>query len=187
MENRDDHKNHAIASDHDTESPFGRFSEINRKRLTAYKSLLYQISILLQYIITTVIIIAIILSLFKIPNHLRSVLIYDSGNLILFLKYVINTIIALELVHVLCHQTIDTVVEILVMAITREIIITELEPLEILIGVIAIALLFVVRKYLFIPQIDHDEAINHSEYAHRKPKSDKKESCAEPEKSSEND
>ena len=77
-----------------------------------------------------------------------------SESLIAFLEYVINVIISIELIAVLLHQTLDSIVEILSLAITRELILQHLHTYEFLIGVVAVAVLFAIRKFLFITHKD---------------------------------
>lgn len=119
-----------------------------------FRHLSYIVSLYIQYFIAFIITLAIILSFWSLPQQLLLLLDVDSDSLIRFLKYSINMIIALELIRVLCHQTLDTIVEILLMAVTRELIIGHMATWEMLIGVIAIAILFAVRKFLYVSQLD---------------------------------
>lgn len=122
---------------------------IERFRHFSYISSLY-----IQYFIAFIIGIAIILSFWSLPQQFYALLDISSDSLIDFLKYVINMIIALELIRVLCHQTLDTIVEILLMAVTRELIIGHMATWEMFVGILAVAVLFAVRKYLYISQLD---------------------------------
>jgi phage-related protein len=54
----------------------------------------------------------------------------------------------------LCTHTLDSVVEVLMMVIARQMIISHGTPVQNLISCMAIALLFVIRKFLFIPYLD---------------------------------
>lgn len=60
-----------------------------------------------------------------------------------------NLIIGVELIRMLYLHTPVTVFEVLMFAIARQVIIDHSSPLNSLIGVIAIAILFATRKYLF--------------------------------------
>lgn len=87
-----------------------------------------------------------------------------------FLEYLIDMIIGIELIHLLCHPNLDNVVEILLIAITREIVLFSADAVNILLGVLSIAVLFAIRKYLFIDKLDrHDE-----DFDLKKPKTEKK-------------
>ena len=114
----------------------------------------YVLSVYVQYFVTFTIIVAIGISLLSLPKQWGLLTDVDSDSLIGFLRYIINIIIAVELIRVLCHQTLDTIVEILLIAITRELIIEHLSTWELLVGVLAVGVLFLIRKYLFVSQLD---------------------------------
>lgn len=66
-----------------------------------------------------------------------------------------NLIIGVELIRMVYIHTPGTVFEVLLFAIARQIIIDHSSPLNSLVGVISIAVLFATRKYLFV---EFDEA-----------------------------
>ncbi len=121
-----------------------------------FKEYMYMLMDFIHCLISVVIVIAIAITLLSIPEQISYLTDVGSKSLIGFLEYVINVIIAVELIHVLLHQSLDTIVEILSLAITRELILQQLHTYELLIGVLAIAVLFVIRKYLFISYKDRD-------------------------------
>ena len=57
--------------------------------------------------------------------------------------------IGIEFVKMLCTHTPETIIEILLFAISRQMIVEHLSATETILGVGAIAGLFAVRKYLF--------------------------------------
>ncbi len=65
-----------------------------------------------------------------------------------FLNHVLSLIIAIEFIKMLAKHTPGSAIEVLLYAIARNIIIHEGEMMDSLIGVIAIAILFAVRRYL---------------------------------------
>ena len=106
----------------------------------------------------------------KIPNFLEKIIgiilligvIYGGFNLILeimdfsgnievteyvesILNAAFNVVIVIEFVRML----VNTIIEVLIFAIARGLVAGHEEPLSILIRVIAIAVLFFIRKYLF--------------------------------------
>lgn len=129
-------------------------SEKEQKRIEKIRHLSYILSVYIQYFVALTIVIAILISFWSLPHQLSALTDIGSESLISFLKYVINIIIAVELIRVLCHQTLDTIVEILLMAVTRELIIERMSVLEMLFGVVAVAVLFAVRKYLYVSRLD---------------------------------
>ena len=62
-----------------------------------------------------------------------------------------NLIIGVELIRMLYLHTPITVFEVLLFAIARQIIIDHTSPLNTLLGVVAIAILFATRRFLFSP------------------------------------
>ena len=69
--------------------------------------------------------------------------------LIVLLMSAMTLAIGIEFVKMLCTHTSETVIEILLFAISRQMIVEHLSATETILGVGAIAGLFAVRKYLF--------------------------------------
>ncbi|MCC2253990.1 transporter [Ruminococcus sp. CLA-AA-H200] len=70
-----------------------------------------------------------------------------------------NLIIGVELIRMLYLHTPITVFEVLLFAIARQIIVDHSSPLNSLLGVIAIAILFATRRFLFSPFDETDKTI----------------------------
>ena len=66
-----------------------------------------------------------------------------------YLESAMTLAIGIEFVKMLCTHTPETIIEILLFAISRQMIVEHLSTTETIIGVGAIAGLFAVRKYLF--------------------------------------
>ena len=107
---------------------------------------------LFEIIIALVVIVALVITLFKIPNHLRQ-LVYEEG-FNLFLKNIFSIVIGIELLKMLCRHDLDSVVEVLLFAVAREMVIYHMPIYQTLIGVVAIAVLFMIRKFLFVSALD---------------------------------
>ncbi|MCI9140697.1 transporter [bacterium 1XD42-8] len=71
-----------------------------------------------------------------------------------FLASALNLVIGIEFVKMLCKHTPETLIEVLMFATAREMVVEHLKTYETLIGILAIALLFAIRKYLFIKKED---------------------------------
>ena len=74
-----------------------------------------------------------------------------------YLSTAATLVIGVEFVKMLCNHTLDSVIEIMLLAIARQMIVEHTSPLEHLIAVVSIAVLYLVRKYLYIPRLDHKE------------------------------
>lgn len=121
-----------------------------------FRNIMYKVLDALHCIISVTIVAAIVITLFSLPEQLTRCFDVESKSLITFLEYIINIIIAAELIHVLLHQSLDTIVEILTLAATREIILEKMPPTELFVGIAGIALLFAIRKFLFISHKDRE-------------------------------
>ena len=71
-----------------------------------------------------------------------------------FLASALNLVIGIEFVKMLCKHTPETLIGVLMFATAREMVVEHLKTYETLIGILAIALLFAIRKYLFIKKED---------------------------------
>lgn len=75
------------------------------------------------------------------------------------LEFAAGAIIGIELVYVIIAQNLESVIEILMIALTRELLIRYWALWEIVLGIIGIAILFAVKKFLLekndkIPNLD---------------------------------
>lgn len=68
-----------------------------------------------------------------------------------FLKIALSLVVGVEFVKMLVRHTMENVVEVLIFAISRHLIVYHLEIWEMLIGVLCIAILFAIRKFLVTP------------------------------------
>ena len=62
----------------------------------------------------------------------------------------------------LCRHSAQTVVEVLLFATARQMVVEHLDPVQTLIGIIGIAILFAIRKYLMT---DSDDMTPHQKNA----------------------
>ena len=60
-----------------------------------------------------------------------------------------NLVIGIVFIKVLCKHSPDTVIEVLLFAIARKLIVEHTSTIENLVGIISIGILFATRKYLF--------------------------------------
>lgn len=63
-------------------------------------------------------------------------------------------IIGIELIKMINSYTIDSVIDVMLLAIARQMVVEHTAPIENLITVIAVDILFVIRKYLYISHLD---------------------------------
>lgn len=68
-----------------------------------------------------------------------------------FLGQAMTLAIGVELIKMLSKPSANTVIEVLLFAISRQLVIEHPSTLNFLLGILAVAVLFAVRKYLFVP------------------------------------
>lgn len=112
--------------------------------------LLTHLASILEFFISVMLSIGIILLSIRLAGSLSNIPNLDVyPNYEDLLETCFNLIIGVELIRMMYYHTPDTVFEVLLFAIARQIIIDHSSPLSSLIGVSAIALLFATRKFLF--------------------------------------
>ena len=130
---------------------------------------IYRIAQFLEILISVIVIVAIAVSLYAVLVELH-VMANSPANVDMlteFLATAFTVVIGIEFLKMLSRHNMSSVVEVLLFAIARQMVIEHTSAIENLIMVIAIAILFTIRKYLFIPGLDD-----------KKPTSSKKEKVA---------
>lgn len=118
-----------------------------RKYVTAFLS---RIAVFLEFVISVMLGIGIVLLCIRLAGSLVNIPNFDVyPNYEDLLSTCFNLIIGVELIRMMYYHTPDTVFEVLLFAIARQIIIDHSSSWTSLIGVCAIAVLFATRKYLF--------------------------------------
>ena len=74
-----------------------------------------------------------------------------------FLGNALTLVIGVEFVKMLAKLTAENLLEVLMFAIARQMVVEHLNMVETLIGVIAIAVIFAIRKYLLLKNSDNKE------------------------------
>ena len=82
---------------------------------------------------------------------------YENVTLEYFLEQVMTFAIGVEFVKMLCTHTPGTVIEVLLFAISRQMIAGHVSGFEALAGVAAIAGLFATHKYLYCKSLDESD------------------------------
>ena len=79
-------------------------------------------------------------------------------------------IIGIELIKMITSYTIDSVVDVLLLAVARQMVVEHTSPMENLMAVVAVGVLFVIRKYLYISHLDSRKKKNGDEKKQSKEK-----------------
>ena len=119
------------------------------------RELMHRLSSLLEMLVRLLMLSALAAALIGLVQDISPVkLLKDPSVFSEYLSVAAMLVIGVEFVKMLCSHTLDSVIEIMLLAIARQMIVEHTTPLQNLIAVASIAVLYVVRKYLYIPKLD---------------------------------
>lgn len=90
-----------------------------------------------------------------------------AGNFNEFLHFLLDALVGIEVAMMLCRHDLDSIVEVMIFAVTKSLIINHESSVGILIGVGAVAVLFGIRKFLFLSAEELAERKKHADYIQR--------------------
>lgn len=105
------------------------------------------VEIIMGCIIMAVIVILTVRMLLNFPENAWD---FSSGGFTDFLAQMLTLVVGLEFIKMLCMHTAETVIEVLMFATARQMVVEHLNAVDTIIGVVTIGILFAVRKYLLI-------------------------------------
>jgi hypothetical protein len=117
----------------------------------------------LEIILATFVIMSVIIGAIELFQYVRNILysqppdIYE--NFRDLLGFVLLLVIGLELALMLIRHTPGSVIEVMLFAIARKVLIYTTQTYEFLIGVVALAGLFAIRRFLFVPKMAEIDGI----------------------------
>lgn len=115
--------------------------------LKKIQKIFYQVSEIMEVIMAVIVAVAVLFAIIRIIPEVLGVW-NGSADLMLYLGRIFSIVIAVEFLKMLCKPTFDTVIEVLIFLVARHMIITETTPLEDLIAVISILLLYCVEHFI---------------------------------------
>ncbi len=124
------------------------------------KTLFYTVSCI-ELVAAVMIAVGILAHLFRI-NQFWTLFGLDGLNG--YLEYLFDALIGIELVKLLCRHDLTSMVEVLLFAVTRYLILHHGDSLAVLLSVISIGILFAVRKFLFIHPETKEETARRREH-----------------------
>lgn len=106
---------------------------------------------LIEFFIAILIILVIIIISFDLVRYIIEGVIANptEDSLMTFLQKALSLVIGIEFVKMLCNHSPETIIEVLLFAIARQMIVEHLQMQQVFLGVICIAILFAVRRFLF--------------------------------------
>ena len=111
---------------------------------------MFELSYIIELLISLIVIVAVLIMAVKIVVDMCSITFLEKGidSLVLVMDKAITLAIGAELIKMLCKHPPETIIEVLAFALARQLIVGHAKPWENLITVVAIAILFVVRRFL---------------------------------------
>lgn len=116
--------------------------------------IIYQTARYLEILFSIIILLVIAVSIIPLMENFihTSIPNMDRDAFTQFLSDALTLVVGLEFVKMLCKHTAETLLEVLMFATARQMVVEHLNTLETLIGVAAIAALFATQKYLIVRQ-----------------------------------
>ncbi|MDD3704718.1 MAG: hypothetical protein PHC45_01435 [Clostridiaceae bacterium] len=133
-------------------------------KMTRLKHLIINVSLYLENILAIIITIAIIIGMTDMIKYI--VMIFQTNAIETydifqkFLGHTLLLVVGVEMVAMLVKHTPGSVIEVLLYAVARKMLISNAHMLEFLLGIISIASIFAIKKYLYVSNIKDSEAIN---------------------------
>ncbi|PNH20553.1 hypothetical protein B6K86_03555 [Lachnospiraceae bacterium] len=121
--------------------------EEQNQLLHKIQTLFFRFAMWFEIAMSLVIFAGVIAQLRFLPQYLTGTEALGFGG---FLQYLLEMLIGLEIIMMLCRHDLDSIVEVMIFAVTRTLLIMHERSLGMLIGIVAIAVLFAIRKYLFL-------------------------------------
>jgi len=111
---------------------------------------MFETSYLIELFISLLVSVAVLVLSVRIVIDMFNLSFIENGidSLVVILDNAITLAIGAELIKMLCKHTPETIIEVLAFALARQLIVGHTVPWENLITVVAIAILFVVRRFL---------------------------------------
>lgn len=126
------------------------------------RSVLYKFTRYLEIIISIAVISAILIFIKVLFIKLVNLYLgpFTENEFINLLTIALNILVGIEFVKMIINYNVDTVIEVLLFAIARQLIVGHTTMKENFIGILSIVLLFAIRKYFFVPKLDDNKKIS---------------------------
>lgn len=111
---------------------------------------------LLEILLSGLVLIGLLLSMVPLLQWMPGLL-FDGNDVevSIFLQRALDIVIGIEFIKMLAKHSPGSVLEVLLYAIARHMIVGHEDAVQNLVSVVAIALIFIIRKYFFVPSFGH--------------------------------
>lgn len=131
-------------------------SHVESRWRTKLRNRIIQASSLLEILLSGLVLVGLLLSAVPLIKWMPGLLI--DGNEVeirSFLERSLDIVIGIEFIKMLAKHSPGSVLEVLLYAIARHMIVGHEDAAQNLVSVVAIALIFIIRKYFFVPSFGH--------------------------------
>ena len=121
-----------------------------------FKKILLKISEYIELVIALILTVALVAAVIGMFANIKDIL---DGTKVLneTLEYALTLVVAIEFIKMLVKNTPGSVIEVILFAVARQVIISHSGALENLIGVLGVAVIYATWKFLFVPKfLDED-------------------------------
>ncbi|MCI5952014.1 MAG: RNA recognition motif domain-containing protein [Anaerostipes sp.] len=132
------------------------------------KDKVYQFSQWLELMISIIIIVAILFYTAVLVFELKELLVgspVDIEDLTGFINMGFGLVIGIEFIKMLCKHSPAIIVEVLIFAVARQMIVEHTTPVQNMVSIGCIAILFAIRRFLFFPYDD----VEHMTFSPKEP------------------
>ena len=135
---------------HSSDAPHN--SRVESHSRTALRNIIIQASTLLEILLSGLVLIGLLLSFIPLVKWMPGLL-FDGNDVEIraFLERALDIVIGIEFIKMLAKHSPGSSLEVLLYAIARHMVVGHESAVENLLSVGAIALIFIVRKFFFVP------------------------------------
>ena len=126
---------------------------MRRNRLISFRQWVAKAASFLETIVAVLVLVSTLVAGVRVGIDLASMAVSTDLNEAFsqFLRNAFNVIIGIEFVKMLAKHSPGSAIEVLLFAMARQLVIGHMAPFENLLGIIAIAIIFIIRRFLFVP------------------------------------
>lgn len=126
---------------------------MKRNRLILCRQWVAKMASIIETVIAAVVLLAILVAGVRVLLEMQDLVLAPNVDEAFteFLRSAFNVVIGIEFVKMLAKHSPGSAIEVLLFAIARQMVVEHTSPVENLVSILAILLIFVIRKYLFVP------------------------------------
>lgn len=134
----------------------GRLHRKEERVKRVFRDQIAEAAVFLEVVLSGIVLVGLLLSILPLLQWMPGLLVDGNGVEVHdFLERALDIVIGIEFIKMLAKHSPGSVLEVLLYAIARHMIIGHEDSAQNLISVSAIALIFIIRKYFFVPSFGH--------------------------------